>query len=99
MWNEHANGDSAVADHDLQTDAQLLGGLRDAYHGQGYQQGYIRGSRDASAMLVLAVEEFIRARALDTAERAMLRQFHRYTERHLDALSPAFTDVEGGLGI
>jgi hypothetical protein len=80
-------------------EAHALDGLRDAYRQQGYDDGYRRANRDATALLALAVEEFSRSRALEPRHRALLRDFQRYAERSLDAATPAFTYVEEGLGI
>ena len=101
MWNStiEQNTDEPGAFAFEDSDTQVLEGLRDAYRQQGYERGYTRATRDAIAMLVLSVEEFSRFRALGPVERAVLRDFQRFTERHLDAATPAFTYVEEGLGI
>jgi hypothetical protein len=101
MWNStiDRNRDEPGGFGFEDSDTQVLDGLRDAYRQQGYEQGYIRATRDAVAVLVLSVEEFSRFRALGPVERAVLRDFQRFTERHLDASTPAFTYVEEGLGI
>jgi hypothetical protein len=98
MWNEHTDGDGITVT-ELDDNSPARNGLRDVYREQGYQQGYTRASRDIVALLVLTVEEFIRARQLLPAQQALLRDFHRYADRHLEGQTSAFTYVEQGLGI
>ena len=73
--------------------------LREIYREQGYEHGYSRATRDLSGLLVVVLEEFVRSRELSPAHQALLRDFHRYLDRHVVGQTPAFTYVEHGLGI
>ncbi len=83
-------------------------GLLAAYERDGYERGYRRAQADLLSSLVGVTRDLVREASGSSGEQssavpvnaaALLVQFERRLQRHIDELRPADAYVSGGLGI
>jgi hypothetical protein len=78
----------------------IFAGVLASYGERGYEHGYRRAISDSLALLLLAMEEYLRQRPDELGLRGVLSPFEEHLERHLHRLGcrdPGF--VAEGLGI